>query len=99
MIASFTPALGGGTRLIEQRRLLHHFGLAAAPAFGANIGVAGVAAAVGAEIDFGLAARTRIGAHVEDALIQPLGRDRLGQEFCDARSEARRRAALLSGPS
>ena len=66
-------ALDAGTRLIEQRRLLHHFHLAADAPLGPDIGGVGVAAAIGAEIGFGLDEGAGVGDHVEDALIEPLG--------------------------
>src|SRR5665213_2168269 len=81
MMVSLGLALNRGPRLVEQRGLLKDFGIAADAALGADIGVAGIAPAVRAEIGLGLDERARIGDHVEDALIQPLGRDRLGQEF------------------
>jgi len=46
--------LDAGAGLVEQRRLLQHFHLAADAAFGADIGIAGVAPAVRAEIGLGL---------------------------------------------
>ena len=95
MMVSLGVALDGGSRLVEQRRLLHHFHLAADAALGADIGVGGIAAAVRAEIGLGLDERPRIGDDVEDALIEPLGRDRLGQEFGDAGVARHGDAALL----
>ncbi|KTT77457.1 hypothetical protein SA6_12175, partial [Staphylococcus epidermidis] len=90
--------LDGRARLIEQRRLLQHLDLAAAAALGADIGVGGVAAAVGPEIGLGLDERARVGDHVHDALVEPLGRDRLGQEFGDPGIARHRDAALLGMP-
>ena len=82
-------------RLVEQRRLLHDFHLAADAALGADIGVVGVAPAVRAEIGLGLDEGARVGDDVEDALVEALGRDRLGQEFGDAGIARDRDAALL----
>jgi hypothetical protein len=50
-----------------------HFHLAANPAFGADIGIGGVAPAVRAEIGLGLDEGAGIGDDVENALIEPLG--------------------------
>src|SRR4051812_31513683 len=88
-------ALGSGSRLVEQRWLLHYFHLAADAALGADIGVAGVAPAVRAEIGLGLDERPRIGDDVEDALVESLGRNRLGQEFSDAGVARDRHAPLF----
>src|SRR3569833_3739750 len=77
-------ALDGVAGLVEQRGLLQHLVLFADAALGTHIGGVGVAAPVRPEIGLGLDEGAGIGAHVEDALIEPLGRDRLGQEFGDA---------------
>src|SRR5450631_60715 len=81
--------------LVEQRRLRKDFRFAADAALGSDIGVDGVATAVGAEIGFGLDERSGIGDHVENALVEPLGRDRLGQKLGHAGVARDRDAALL----
>src|SRR5882757_1473167 len=88
-------ALDCGPCLVEQRGLLHHFHLAADAALGADIGVGGVAAAVGSEIGLGLDEGPRAGDDIHDALVEPLGRDRLGQEFGDAGVARHSHAALF----
>src|SRR4051794_40562836 len=95
MMVSLRLALDGGPSLVEQRRLLKHFYLAADAAFGANIGIAGIASAIRAEIGLGFDERARIGDDVENALIESLGRDRLGEEFGDAGIARHRHAPLL----
>src|ERR1700760_4819882 len=77
-------ALDRSTGLVEQGRLLQNLDFTADAALGADIGVGGVAPAIRPEIGLGLDERARIGDHVQDALIEALGRDRLGQEFGDA---------------
>ena len=56
-----------------------HFHLAADATFGTDIGGAGVAPAVRAEIGLGLDERARVGDDVENALIECLGGNRLGE--------------------
>src|SRR5450432_398710 len=88
-------SLNSRSCLVEQRRLRKHFRFAADAALGADIGVGGVATAVGAEIGFGLDERAGIGDHVENALVEPLGRDRLGQKLGHAGVARHGDAALL----
>src|SRR5450756_688838 len=95
MMVSLSLALDAGPRLVEQRGLLNDFDFAADTALRADIGIAGVAPAVRAEIGLGLDERTRIGDDVEDALIKSLGRDRLGEEFGHAGVARHRDAPLL----
>src|SRR6202171_4201103 len=96
MMVSFgSPPLNGGAGLVEQRGLLKNFDLAAEATLGADIGVAGIAPPVRAEIGLGLDEGARIGDDVEDALIKPLGRDRLCKEFGHAGVTRHRHAPLL----
>src|SRR3954447_26588536 len=88
-------ALDGGAGLVEQRGLLQHLVLFADAALGAHIGGGYVAAPVRAEIGLGLDERAGTGDHVEDALVEALGRDRLGQKFGDAGIAGHRDAGLL----
>src|SRR6267154_1746992 len=94
--ASNSRPLHSRSGLVEQRRLRKDFRFAADAALGADIGVGGIAPAVRAEIGFGLDERAGIGDHVENALIEPLGRDRLGQKLGHA-GVARDRDAALFG--
>src|SRR4029079_15305208 len=81
MLSSGLGGLNGGADLVEQRRLLKHFNLAADAAFGSDIGVAGVAPSVRSEIGLGFYERARIGDDVQDALIKALCGNRFGEEF------------------
>src|ERR1041385_3039560 len=92
----YVPLSARGAHFVEQWRLLDYVGFTALAAFGADIVRIDVAAAVRAEIRFGLDERTWISDHVDDALVKPLGRDRLCQEFGDT-GIARARHALLLG--
>src|SRR5712671_2080624 len=95
MMISLALALNRGAGLVEQRWLLKDLHLAADAALGSDIGVARIAPAVRAEIGLGLDERARIGDDVQDALIKPLGRDRLCQEFGHAGVARHRDAPLL----
>ena len=68
--------------------------LAAFAALGTDVVGADVAAPVRTEIGLGLDERPRVRNDVENALIERLGRDRLGHEFGDA-GVARRGDAML----
>src|ERR1700736_6120854 len=68
MVSLGRLASNGGPGLVEQRGLLKDFHLAADAALGADIGL-------------GADERARIGDYVENALVKPLGRNRLGEEF------------------
>src|ERR1700683_1718791 len=85
MVSLAGLALEDGAGLVEQRGLREDFDLAADAALRADIGIAGVAPAVGTEIGLGLDERARIGDDVENALIEPLRRDRLLGEISSAR--------------
>src|ERR1700754_4660830 len=87
--------LDRGPGLVEQGGLLHHFHLAADAALGTDIGVAGITPPVGTEIGLGLDERAGIGDDVENALIERLGRDRLGEKLRYAGVPRYRYAALL----
>src|SRR5262245_7035777 len=80
--------------LVEQRLLPDHVGLAALATLRADIIGVDVASPVRPEIGARADERTRVGDDIEDALIQRLGRDWLGQELGDA-GVARRNYALL----
>src|ERR1700691_6398974 len=100
MTVSLTVSLGAsaldrGPCLVEQRRLLKYFHLAADAAFGANIRIGGIAPAVRAEIGFGLDEGAGVGDDVENALIKPLGRNRLREKFGYAGVARHRDAPLL----
>src|ERR1700732_3772510 len=82
MVSLGRLASNGGPGLVEQRGLLKDFHLAADAALGADIGVAGVAPAVRSEIGLGPDERARIGDDVENALVKPLGRNRLVGRIC-----------------
>src|SRR5262245_35822852 len=75
---------GGDLGFVDQRGLLDRIGLAALGPLGSDIVRADVAAPVRTEIGRRLDERSRIGDDVEDALVERLGRDRLGHEFGDA---------------
>ncbi|PHJ89164.1 hypothetical protein VF08_37840, partial [Nostoc linckia z8] len=70
--------------LVQQRLDLDHLGFLALAALGTHIARTVVAAAIRSEKSFGLDERSRIDHHVEDALVERLGRDRLGEELGDA---------------
>src|SRR5438309_436512 len=80
----YPSRLDARPRLVEQRGLLHHFHFASNASLRADIGVAGVAAAVRPEKALGLDEGAGIGDHVEDTLVEALGRDRFRQKFGDA---------------
>ena len=87
-----------GADFFKQGSLLDDVGLAAFAALGADIIRIDVTAAIGTEIGLGLDERARIGDHVDDALIEALGRDRLGEEFGDAGIARRDHAFLFRMP-
>ena len=77
----------GGADLLEQGSLLDDVGLAALAALGPDVVRIDVTAAVGTEIGLGLDERARIGDHVDDALIETLGRDAVSPGFGNNRPE------------
>src|SRR3954464_14033934 len=88
-------ALDGGAGLVEQRWLLEHLVLFADATLGPHIGGGGVAASIRAKIGLGLDEGAGACNDVENALVESLRRDRLGQEFGDAGVARDRDAALL----
>src|SRR5579872_2808445 len=87
--------LDAGSGLVEQRGLLKDFELAADAALRADIGRVGITSAVGTEIGLGLDEWPGVGDDVENSLVKPLGRDRLGEKFGDAGIPRHRHAPLL----
>src|SRR5262249_57689717 len=81
--------------LVEQRLLPDHVGLAALATLRADIIGVDVASPVRPEIGARADERTRVGDDIEDALIQRLGRDWLGQEIVDAGGAPPNYAPLL----
>src|SRR5437868_10101443 len=68
-------------RLLEQRLLFDHLGLAAFAPLRPRIVRIGIASPVGSEIAARADERARIGDHVEHALIESLSGNRLGEKF------------------
>src|SRR2546423_3455341 len=80
---------------VEQGSLSDDVGAAAFGALRPDVIGIDVAPPVAAQIALGLDEGARITDHIEDALIERLGRDRLGHEFGDAGVACRHHAPLL----